>query len=137
MNPIEILNKHHLKRTSCRQGIIETMLNAPFALSETEIREELPGNYDRTTFYRSFKTLENNNIIHKIIIDNQIVKYAIDHTPASGKSHAHFYCSKCKSVQCMDNILIEKPSLPKGFIELRTDVMIKGICASCKKNNSD
>ena len=137
MTPIEILNKHHLKRTACREGIIGTMIKATYALSEAEIREELPGNYDRTTFYRSFKTLEENNIIHKIIIDNQQVKYAIDNTPTAGKSHAHFYCNECKSVRCMDNILIEKPVLPNGFVESETEVMIKGICASCKKNKID
>ena len=62
MKPIEILNKHNLKRTSCREGIIQVIINANSALSENEIRERLEGTYDRTTFYRSFKTLEEYNI---------------------------------------------------------------------------
>lgn len=54
MKPIDILTKHSLMCTSCREGIIQTMPEANKALSETEIRERLSGNYDRTTFYRSF-----------------------------------------------------------------------------------
>ncbi|NLF42620.1 MAG: hypothetical protein GX587_07990 [Bacteroidales bacterium] len=57
MKALEILNNHNLKRTSCREGIIEVVMEAKQALSENEIRERLIGNYDRTTFYRSFKTL--------------------------------------------------------------------------------
>jgi Fur family ferric uptake transcriptional regulator len=76
----EILNNHNLKRTSCREGIIEVIMTAKQALSENEIRERLVGIYDRTTFYRSFKTLEEHNIIHKIVLDNQLVKYALDNT---------------------------------------------------------
>ena len=79
MSPIDILNRHNLKRTSCREGIIEVIMTANEALSENEIRERLSGNYDRTTFYRSFKTLEEYKIIHKIVVDNQLVKYALDY----------------------------------------------------------
>ena len=78
MKAVDILNHHNLKRTSCREGIIEVVMAAKQALSENEIRERLAGNYDRTTFYRSFKTLEEHKIIHKIVVDNQLVKYALD-----------------------------------------------------------
>ena len=67
MEPIDILNNHNLKRTSCREGILEVVMAANQALSENEIKEQLAGNYDRTTFYRSFKTLEEHRIIHKIV----------------------------------------------------------------------
>ena len=76
MKANEVLNYHHLKRTSCREGIIDVVMSSDEALSEAEIRERLQGCYDRTTFYRSFKTLEENKIIHKIIVDNNLVKYA-------------------------------------------------------------
>src|SRR6056297_2195540 len=103
MEAVKILSGHNLRRTSCREGIIEVIMTAGKALSENEIRERLNGNYDRTTFYRSFKTLEENKIIHKIVVDNQLVKYALDNSITRKKDHVHFYCNDCNTVQCLES----------------------------------
>lgn len=134
MKPVEVLNSHNLKRTSCREGIIEVIMKADNALSKNEICERLPGNYDRTTFYRSFKTLEEYKIIHKIVVDNQLVKYALDNSVTLKKEHAHFYCNECNSVKCLETMPIEKPILPEGYCEAETEVIVKGTCALCKEN---
>ncbi|MFW6290648.1 MAG: hypothetical protein ACOC0R_06735 [Mariniphaga sp.] len=68
MEPDKILHQHNLKRTGCREGIIEVLAAAEHPLSESEIRESLNENFDRTTFYRSFKTLLENKILHKIVV---------------------------------------------------------------------
>ncbi len=135
MKAVDILNKHQLKRTSCREGILELVMASPKALSEHEIRDQLAGNYDRTTFYRSFKTLVEHQIIHKIVVDNQLVKYALDNSLTHKESHAHFYCSSCQSVQCMDTAPVPKYELPEGYTKEETEVIIKGTCAHCKKEN--
>ncbi len=132
MEAAEILQKHSLKRTSCREGIIDTILLANTALSENEIREKLVGNYDRTTFYRSFKTLEESKIIHKIVVDNQLVKYAIDSSVSRKTEHAHFYCNTCETVKCLESVKVEIPSLPTGFTASEIEVVIKGICDQCQ-----
>lgn len=136
MKPIDILNHHNLKRTSCREGIIEVIMSSNQAFSENEIRERLSGNYDRTTFYRSFKTLEKHKIIHKIVIDNQLVKYALDNSVTHKKEHAHFYCYDCHTVQCMDSLPVREIKLPEGYTEIETEILIKGTCAFCN-NRSD
>lgn len=133
MKPVKILSDHNLKRTSCREGIIKIIMSAENALSENEIRERLTGNYDRTTFYRSFKTLEENKIIHKIIVDNQLIKYAPDNSITHKKEHAHFYCNKCNAVQCLNSIPFKKTQLPEGYSEIRTEVIIKGVCKTCNE----
>lgn len=132
MKPTDVLYSHNLKRTSCREGILKVIMSAKNALSENEIREQLSGNYDRTTFYRSFKTLEENKIIHKIVVDNQIVKYALDNSITHKKEHAHFYCNDCQSVQCMESLPLQKIELPDGYAEIETEILIKGKCADCK-----
>jgi len=104
MNSIEVLNSHNLKRTSCREGIIDVMLTAKEALSENEIRDKLLGNYDRTTFYRSFKTLEEHHILHRIVVDNLKVKYAVNPALTGAQAHAHFYCKECNTVLCLTHM---------------------------------
>jgi Fur family transcriptional regulator, ferric uptake regulator len=135
MKAVDILRKYNLKRTSCREGIIEVVMAADQALSENDIRDHLAGNYDRTTFYRSFKTLEENKIIHKIVVDNQLVKYALDNTVTNKEEHPHFYCNDCNVVKCMDNVLVQKYRLPDDYIDIETEVLIKGICPDCKKHS--
>ena len=135
MKPVELLNYRNLKRTSCREGIIKVIMTANNALSENEIRERLESNYDRTTFYRSFKTLEEHKIIHKIVVDNQLVKYALDNSITSKKEHAHFYCCKCEKVQCMDAVVMPDPELPSGYIVTEMELIIKGLCSHCAGNN--
>lgn len=66
-----------MKRTACREGILSVMLEFGQALFENEIRDELSGNFDRTIFYRLFKTLLEKHVIHKVVVDNQVVKYAL------------------------------------------------------------
>ncbi len=133
MKAVQILVDSNLKRTSCREGIIDVLINAKQPLSENEIRERLVGNYDRTTFYRSFKTLEDNKIIHKIVIDNQLVKFALDNSITHKKEHAHFFCQTCHAVLCLDDVPINKYSLPEGYQHNETEIIIKGTCPVCNK----
>lgn len=137
MKALEILNNHNLKRTSCREGIIEVVMEAKQALSENEIRERLIGNYDRTTFYRSFKTLEEHNIIHKIVVDNQIVKYALDNMVTHKDEHAHFFCNECNTVKCLDNVPVQRFQLPDCYSDCVVEVLIKGICSNCKNKGNN
>jgi Fur family ferric uptake transcriptional regulator len=132
MKAVEILNHHQLKRTSCREGIIDLLMTSSQALSENEIREQLAGNYDRTTFYRSFKTLEEHQIIHKLVIDNQMIKYALDNSITHKNEHVHFYCNICHTVRCMETVPTYKYQLPEGYISDETEVIIKGVCANCR-----
>jgi Fur family ferric uptake transcriptional regulator len=132
MKAAEILNTYHLKRSECREGIIDVIINADQALSENEIRDRLTGNFDRTTFYRSFKTLVQHKIIHKIIVDNQLVKYALDNSVTKKQEHAHFYCFECQLVKCLDEVPIQRYRLPDDYAESETEVIIKGTCAKCK-----
>jgi Fur family ferric uptake transcriptional regulator len=135
MTAVDILYSRNLKRTSCREGIIEVMMSADHALSEHEIRERIAGNYDRTTFYRSFKKLEEHNVIHKIIVDNQLVKYAIDNSVTHSGEHAHFFCNECNSVKCIDSAPLQSYPLPEGYSHDATEVLIRGKCDTCKNRN--
>ncbi|MBN2668245.1 MAG: transcriptional repressor [Bacteroidales bacterium] len=131
MKPIEILHQYQLKRTSCREGILSVIINHNEALSENEIRDQLESHYDRTTFYRAFKTLIESKIVHKIVVDNQLVKYALDNHITQKKEHAHFYCEACHAVLCLETTPLPKPNLPNGFQANNFEYVIKGLCKKC------
>ena len=131
MKTHEILHEHNLVRTSCRQSIIDTIAGSGFAVSEDEIKQKVEAKYDRTTFYRSFKTLIGNNIIHKIVVDNQLVKYALTENSSISQNHVHVYCNLCGIVECMPDAEINIPPLPKGYRQVETELIIKGYCNQC------
>ncbi len=131
MEPVKVLHEHNLKRTGCREGIIEVITRAGQPLSENEIRNRLSGNFDRTTFYRSFKTLQEYNILHKIVVDNQLVKYALGKSDTKTNSHAHFYCTSCNGLKCLDPVPVDLSGMPEGYVVEETEIIIKGLCSQC------
>lgn len=112
-------------------GILDLMITSGHALSENEIREKLEQNYDRTTFYRSFKTLNERGIIHKIVIDSQVVKYELSSSISNKGQHAHFYCNVCDTVQCIEVAEIPDVMVPKDFKTYEVELMVKGQCDKC------
>lgn len=131
-----LLQNHNLRSTSCRQGILEILGKTNGALSENEIKSLLEAHYDRTTIYRSFKTLVENHLIHKIVVDNLVVKYALNLKPESTHDHVHFYCNECEKLVCIDSAERETIVLPSGFKADETEIIVKGKCENCNDESS-
>lgn len=131
MKAKDILHKHNLVRTSCRQAIIDALAGAGVAISEEEIKQIIGDTCDRTTLYRSFKTLVENGIVHKIVVDNQLVKYALTKNNRIDSNHVHFYCNQCGVVECMPDAEVNIPLLPVGYKQIETELIIKGFCKNC------
>ncbi|MHC1777170.1 MAG: Fur family transcriptional regulator [Lentimicrobium sp.] len=134
MLAIDILQQHQLKKTSPRLAIIEALQSSEAPLAEAEISEKMGSHYDRTTFYRSIQTLMEAGILHRIVVDKMLVKYAlnrIEHTSKNQPDHAHFYCSNCKKLICLVEIHPGPYRLPAGFQTSEAEVIIKGLCNKC------
>ncbi|NOU59914.1 Fur family transcriptional regulator [Marinifilum caeruleilacunae] len=127
----KILQERDLVRTSCREEIIEAIVESPTPLSEEEIKTVISGNFDRTTLYRTFKTLLEKEVIHKIVIDKTLVKYAITEKLNRSKQHAHFYCLKCSEVYCIPEVNWDYKGLPDNYKPKQSELLIKGYCSNC------
>lgn len=130
----KILHKYGLKGTGCRKFILSRLLESETALSENEIKGNLPDLFDRVTFYRTLITLEECNIIHKIVLNDNLVKYALNkHHNVIGDLHSHFHCNACDDVLCLEGKTKFDVELPEDFVQNEVFVVIEGICASCNK----
>ncbi len=134
MNAIELLKSKGLKKTAQRIMLINILQKAPIALMESDIKTEMGDLYDRITFYRTVQTLLDADIIHRITVDNTIVKYAMNtlHTSRQESDHAHFFCKNCHSVICIGGIPFVEYKLPDGFTSDECEILIKGTCANCQ-----
>lgn len=132
MNAEEILKRHKLKNTACRKLIISVLLEQDSALSEHEIKQFLPDIFDRVTFYRSLKTLEENKILHRVVLHDSTVKYALSKEALSEAGHPHFHCTRCDEVLCLEAQVNTPSSLPQGFSVDSTLVLLEGTCSTCE-----
>lgn len=133
MNPIDILQQHNIKKTSSRVAIIQALKKGGIPLTEAEIKAEMGDLYDRITFYRNMQSMADAGILHRIVIDNTLVKYALN--PCNKEhchhiNHAHFFCRKCNKLICLDEIEIETP-LPKGYVREDVELLVRGVCNLC------
>lgn len=135
MNAIELLKSKGLKKTAQRIMLINILQKAPIALTESDVKLEMGDLYDRITFYRTVQILLDADIIHRITVDNTIIKYALNtlHTTRQEMDHAHFFCKNCHSVICIGDMPLIKYKLPDGFTSDECEILIKGICANCQK----
>lgn len=137
MNALEILKLHKIKKTPGRIAIIQAIQAHHSPLSENEIKEAMKEMYDRITFYRNVQTLSAAGIIHKIVIDNTLVRYGLNCCESKHEhhvhrnEHAHFYCEECQSVECLEQIKIPNFSLPEGYKSMDSDIIIRGKCEKC------
>ena len=135
MTPIEILQQHDIKKTTPRVAIIQVLQKSNSPLSENEIRDEMGDLYDRVTFYRSMQTMAEVGILHKIVVDNVTVKYALNDCKKGAcehNSHAHFYCRKCNRLICLGHFEANV-EIPEGWVGEESELLIRGLCDSCVK----
>lgn len=128
----KILHAYGLKGTGCRKFIVSRLLESEMALSENEIKGSYPDLFDRVTFYRTLITLEENDIIHKIALNDNLVKFALNkHHNVICDLHSHFHCEGCDDVFCLEGKTKFEAELPKDFVQNEVFVVIEGVCASC------
>ncbi|MDR0422515.1 MAG: transcriptional repressor [Proteiniphilum sp.] len=130
----ELLQARGLKNTGCRKYILGELLKRESAMSETELKESYPNLFDRVTLYRTLKTLEDRGIIHRIVLCDNSVKYALNRNHHEGSAqHTHFHCGKCDEVLCLKGTAHFDAELPKGFVLESVIVTIEGVCAACMR----
>lgn len=138
MTASEILTLHHLRKTPARLAIVQHLLTSELPQSESEIHEKMQDAYDRITFYRSIQTLMEAGIVHRIVADNTTVRYALNqctqHLHEHHNDHVHFYCKQCGSVECLKGVPIGQYPIPEGYQREECDVVIKGMCRNCARN---
>lgn len=128
----KILHKYGLKSTGCRKFIVSRLLESDIALAENEIKVDYPDLFDRVTFYRTLITLEESEIIHKIVLNDNSVKYALNkHHNEDGNLHSHFHCGVCDDVFCLEGKTAFDAELPDNFTISEIFVVIEGLCSEC------
>lgn len=121
------------RMTRPRIAVLAVLFAAERALTHTEVESRLPASLgvNRVTIYRVLEWLTAQGLAHKIAGDDRVWRFnAADH--AHRGPHAHFECSDCGQVLCLEPVE-SRPAvkLPAGFRQKAVELTVKGLCADC------
>lgn len=119
--------------TAGRVKVLTILLAEQQAITHREIEQRLLGKptLDRVTLYRVLEWLANKRLIHKVVSDDRVWRFHTNHELHS-HHHAHFKCTSCASVICLDELPDEHEwSLPVGYQFQEIELTVKGLCAKC------
>lgn len=132
-----ILKHNQLSVTESRRTILNVFLDhTKGAVKHADIEREVPG-LDRVTIYRTLQTFTDKGIIHSIPGTDGSVRYALCQGGCEEghhhDDHIHFICSSCQTTQCLDEVHVPPVSLPRGFKAQQVEMVVTGICGTCRK----
>ena len=120
----ELLKNHDLKVTKNRVDILNIINKLSVNSTIKNIISKT--NMDVSTVYRTLNTLEENNIIEKSIINDEVV-YMIK------EEHKHYFkCIKCNKITEIEHCPIDLSDSLEGYKVLSHSLMVDGICNKCK-----
>ncbi len=120
--------------TAARVRVLSLLLAAPRALTHREIEDGLDTALaiDRVTVYRVLDWLTARHLAHKIAADDRVWRFNAVPS-AHGGEHAHFHCTACGDVICLEALATDiTPPLPAGYAPESLEVTIKGLCSECR-----
>lgn len=129
----ELIQHHGGRVTAGRIGILAILLAEQHAITHREIEQRLPESLplDRVTLYRALEWLAEKNLIHKVTSDDRVWRYHVNRE-LHAHHHAHFKCTRCAQVICLDDLPAERSwPLPVGYRFQEIELTVKGLCADC------
>jgi len=120
--------------TRARVEVLATLLDAGEALTHHDVERRLRRGHDvdRVTLYRVLDWLTEQGLAHKLSGEDRVWRFsAAGHRQERGAGHAHFECSSCGKVICLDRGRLPSIPLPAGYRRSDVEVTIKGSCDRC------
>lgn len=130
------LKKHQIRPTAIRETILKLLSDKNHALSHSDIEDSLNNESDRVTIYRTLNTFVESGLIHKILDQNGVTKFALCHESCSPTHHVdehfHFQCRHCHRVYCIENMHLPEIKFPHNFVVSELHLKAEGFCPDCQ-----
>lgn len=124
-----------VKPTANRILVADRLINSRHPLSLADLEDALMP-MDKSSIFRVLETFSDKDIVHVIEDGSRSLKYEICHGAENhsvSDQHAHFYCEKCGSVFCLDDVKLDNIEIPKEYNVRSVNLMFKGTCPSCEQ----
>ena len=131
---ISILKKYHLAITKPRALILDAFIYAERSLDHQYFLHQPKYKLERTTVFRTLRLFTDKKIIYRVTTDGGS-KYLFlqdDKSHSQTDEHSSFVCTGCGKAIPIDTIEVPKLKIPKGFTKQDMEIIIRGICPTCK-----
>ena len=129
-----ILTSKGVKPTSNRMLVLKELERSSHPVNLAELEMTLHP-MDKASIFRVLELFSEKDIIHVIEDGSRSLKYELcpcKNNNSHSYQHAHFYCEKCGSVECLEEI-VPDISIPEKYKVKSVNFMFKGICPKCSK----
>lgn len=128
-----ILTNNGIRPTANRILVLKELARNTHPISLADLEMSLDP-MDKASIFRVLEILSDKDIIHIIEDGSRSMKYELCHGKGHhsvSDQHAHFFCEKCGSVFCLDDVKLPKIDIPKDYKVKSINFMFKGICPNC------
>ena len=131
------LRANGLRSTAPRRAVLSVLEGAGSPLSHNDVVERL-AEWDRATLFRNLVALADAGLVRRIDIGDRVWRYElVNHEEAQG--HAHFTCTECGTVECIDGVEIRvappvRAMHAPGKADLtpeNLEIHLRGKCTDC------
>ncbi|HET7061382.1 MAG TPA: transcriptional repressor [Nitrosospira sp.] len=119
--------------TRGRVQVLAMLLEEQRAVSHHELEQRFKGKHrlDRVTLYRVLEWLNERGYIHRVVGDDRVWRFRANFD-LKPHQHAHFECTRCTRVICLDDLKAEyDPPLPAGYRSQEVELRVRGLCPGC------
>lgn len=136
---IQRLEKKQIKPTAVRILVLRTLMEAPCAVSLSEL-ERLLETVDKSSIFRTLNLFLAHHLVHEMEDGSGSSKYEVCESEdicSIDDMHVHFYCTRCHRTYCFKHTPIPLITLPEGFRMQSINYMVKGLCDECSLKETD
>lgn len=128
-----LLADRGVRATRARVHVLAVLLASGDALSHHDVERCLARGHDidRVTLYRVLEWLTAHGLAHKVAGEDRVWRFSAAGHAGEG-AHAHFACSDCGRVICLEQARVPAIPLPEGFRRAEVEVTVKGTCDACR-----
>lgn len=120
---------------AARRRVIELLGDEHCAVTALEIDRRLPS-VGRATVYRTLEQLEQLDLVHRVDVGGEVVAYERNDP---SEHHHHVVCVRCGRLLPFEDSGLEQAIHAAGeateFEIVAHDVLLRGICAGCQRQN--
>lgn len=131
----EILQKAGFKVTPGRVAIINLLQQQGRPLSQQEIDDYLVHSFqlNEVSIYRALEAFLKAGLVHRVITEDRVYRYAICLCGSSGHCHPHFICRACGRIECLgDQDIPCLPEVEEQYQVEEREYYLRGLCSQCR-----
>lgn len=124
-----------LRATPGRIAVLSLLFTSTRPMTHAAVVEKV-GNAgaDPSTIFRALNDMAEAGLLRRMELGDHVYRYEVANVDGNqhNDSHAHFLCTECGEILCLDNAAPQAQSAKDPRIKAVTEVLLKGQCKDCE-----